>query len=47
MTVEIALVVRLDAGARASLRAAAVRFQSFLGVPVKLRAREGGTMRAS
>ena len=47
MTVETTLVARLDDGARTSLRAAAARFQSFLGMPVKLRARGGGRMRAS
>ena len=47
MTVETTLVSRLDGVARASLRAAAARFQSFLGMPVKLRARPGGRMPAS
>ena len=47
MTVETMVVSRLDAGARAALRAGAARFQSFLGMPVKLRARPGGRMRAS
>ncbi len=47
LTVETMLVSRLDGGARAALRAAATRFQSFLGMPVKLRARPGGRMRGS
>jgi hypothetical protein len=47
MTIETTLVARLDAGARASLRAAAARFQSFLDMPVKLRARQSVRMRAS
>ena len=47
MTVETTLVARLDSRAQASLRAAAARFQAFLGLPVKLVARPRGKMRAS
>jgi hypothetical protein len=40
MTVETMLVTRLDGRARAALAAAAARFQAFLGLPVRLRARK-------
>jgi hypothetical protein len=46
MTVETNLIARLDSRVQASLRAAAGRFQAFLGLPVKLTARPRGTMRA-
>ena len=47
MTVETNLIARLDSRVQASLRAAAGRFQAFLGLPVKLTARPRGRMRAS
>jgi hypothetical protein len=48
MTVETTLAIRLDAPARTALRAAAARFEKFLGHPVTLRMRPaGGRMRAS
>jgi hypothetical protein len=48
MIVETTLAVRLDAPARTALRAAAARFEKFLGQPVTLRTRQaGGRMRAS
>jgi hypothetical protein len=43
ITVETMLVARLDARARAGLAAAAARFQTFLGVPVQVRARKSAT----
>jgi hypothetical protein len=45
MIVETAVVGRFGAAERAALRAAAARFQAFLGVPVKLHARASGRMR--
>ena len=48
MIVETTLAARLDAAAREALRAAAARFEKFLGQPVTLRTRPaGGRMRAS
>jgi hypothetical protein len=48
MTVETTVAVRLDATARAALRAAVARFEQFLGQAVTLRIRPtGGRMRSS
>ena len=48
MIVETTLAVRLDAPAREALRAAAARFEKFLGQPVTLQTRPAGArMRAS
>jgi hypothetical protein len=40
MTVETMLVARLDSRARAGLAAAAGRYQTYLGMPVRVRARK-------